>query len=448
MEILNNIWNALSTENEMIIKVLSIPCSFIEVYLTFKIFTTILKTSYIKKQLYIYVFSVVIFSLICNLFIPEPYNVFINHIFIFLLLRKYLKFNTIKSISAIIIPLSIFALVNSLLLNPFFRIFNISYENGFNTPIYRISYLLFMYSVIFLILYILKKVNLKIQFNISFDKKTLNIILINLILGILTLIIQAFLYLYYVNIIPIIFTLFNFGLLFAYFFISFYSLTKAMKLDITTRNLENAESYNNSLTVLYDNVRGFKHDFDNMVNIIGGYIESNDIDGLKKYYKSLQKDYNSVRNVQMLNPNAINNPGIYNLIVSKYKKATDLEVTINFEFFFDFENLKIPIYDFSRILGILLDNAIEAAKECNEKQVNLIFRESRKQHVQLVIIENTYLNKDIDTKKIFEKGISGKENHTGIGLWEVNKIVMNNNNIVLKTSNDNKYFKQELQIYF
>ena len=367
---------------------------------------------------------------------------------IFLLLRKYLKFNTIRSIFAIIIPLAIFGLVNSLLLNPFFRIFNISYENGFYTPIYRISYLLFMYSVVFLILYILKKINFKIQSNISFDKKTLNTILINLILGILTLIIQSFLYLYYVNTIPVLFTLFNFALLFAYFFISFYSLTKAMKLDIATRDLENAESYNNSLTILYDNVRGFKHDFDNMVNIIGGYIESNDIDGLKKYYKSLQKDCSSVRNVQMLNPNVINNPGIYNLIVSKYKKATDLEISINFEFFFDFENLKMPIYEFSRILGILLDNAIEAAKECDEKQVNLIFRESRKQHVQLVIIENTYLNKDIDTKKIFEKGISGKENHTGIGLWEVNKIVQNNNNIVLKTSNDDKYFKQELQIYF
>ena len=448
MEILNNIWNALNTENEMIINIISIPCSVIEVYLTFKLFTTILKTNYTKKQLYIYVFSVAILSIICNLFIPEPYNVFINHIFIFLLLRKYLKFNTLKSIFAIIIPLSIFGLVNSLLLNPFFRIFNISYENGFNTPIYRISYIFFMYSIIFLILYILKKINLKIQFNISFDKKTLNTILINLILGIFTLMIQTFMTIYYYSSVPIIFTLFNFALLFAYFFTSFYSLTKAMKLDIATRDLENAESYNNSLTVLYDNVRGFKHDFDNMVNIIGGYIESNDINGLKQYYTSLQKDCSSVRNVQMLNPNIINNPGIYNLIVAKYKKATDLEVTINFEFFFDFESLKMPIYEFSRILGILLDNAIEAAKECNEKQVNLIFRESRKQHVQLVIIENTYLNKDIDTKKIFEKGISGKENHTGIGLWEVNKIVMNNNNILLKTSNDDKYFKQELQIYY
>ena len=221
-----------------------------------------------------------------------------------------------------------------------------------------------------------------------------------------------------------------------------------MKLDIATRDLENAESYNNSLTVLYDNVKGFKHDFDNMVNIIGGYIQVNDIEGLKKYYASLEKDCARVNNVRMLNPNIINNPGIYNLIVSKYKKATDLDININFEFFFDFENLHMPIYEFSRILGILLDNAIEAAKECEEKQINLIFRESRKQHVQLVIIENTYMNKDIDTKQIFEKGISGKENHSGIGLWEVNNIVKKNNNIVLNTTKDEKYFKQELQIYF
>ena len=288
----------------------------------------------------------------------------------------------------------------------------------------------------------------KITFSNNIDKKTRNIILLNLILGILTLIIQATLTVYYVSIVPIVFTFFNFALLFAYILTSFYSLTKAMKLDIATRDLENAESYNNSLTVLYDNVKGFKHDFDNMVNIIGGYIQVNDIEGLKKYYASLEKDCARVNNVRMLNPNIINNPGIYNLIVSKYKRATDLDININFEFFFDFENLHMPIYEFSRILGILLDNAIEAAKECEEKQINLIFRESRKQHVQLVIIENTYMNKDIDTKQIFEKGISGKENHSGIGLWEVNSIVKKNNNIVLNTTKDEKYFKQELQIYF
>lgn len=448
MEILTNIWTALSTENEFFIKFISIPCTFIEIYIIFMLFTSILKTTYTKKEKYIYVVTVSIISVLSSFFIPEPYNVIINYTFSFILLIKYFHFRILKSIAAVVIPLAIFGLLHSLLLNPFLKITHLTYESGFNIPIYRISYLLFTYLILFLIVFILKHFKFRFNYNANFDKKTIITILINLALGIFTLIIQAFLYLYYINTIPIIFTFFNFALLFAYFFISFYSLTKAMKLDIATKELENAESYNNSLSILYDNVRGFKHDFDNMINIIGGYIQVNDIDGLKKYYSSLEKDCGKVRNVQMLNPNIINNPGIYNLIVSKYKKASDSGVLINFEFFFDFENLHMPIYEFSKILGILLDNAIESAKECEEKQINIVFRESRKQHVQIVIIENTYLNKEIDTKKIFEKGFSGKENHTGIGLWEVNKIIMDNNNIVLKTSKDNKYFKQELQIYF
>ena len=448
MEILNNIWTALSTENESFLNLISIPCTFIEIYIIFRLFTTILKTNYTKKEKNIYVVTISIISILSSFFIPEPYNVIINYTFSFIILIKYFHFGLLKSVSAVVIPLATFGLLHSLLLNPFLKITHLTYESGFNIPIYRISYLFFTYLILLLIVYILNHLKFKFNYNTNFDKKTMITISINLLLGIFTLIIQTFLYLYYINTIPIIFTLFNFSLLFAYFFISFYSLTKAMKLDIATRDLENAESYNNSLSILYDNVRGFKHDFDNMVNIIGGYIQVNDIDGLKKYYSSLEKDCSRVRNVQMLNPNIINNPGIYNLIVSKYKKAADLDISINFEFFFDFNNLHMPIYEFSRVLGILLDNAIEAAKECKEKQINLLFRESRKQHVQIIIIENTYLNKNIDTKKIFEKGFSGKENHTGIGLWEVNNIIMKNNNAVLKTTKDDKYFKQELQIYF
>ena len=448
MEILNNIWSALNTENALLFRIISIPCTFIETYLMFMLFTTILKINYTKKHLFIYVFSVGIVSIICSYIMSEPFNVFINYAFIFILLLMYYHLNILQIIGAIIIPFAIFGLISSLILNPFIKLFNTTYATFYLVPIYHLIYLFFIYLIIFSLIYILNHIKIKNWLNINFDKRTKLTILVNLILGIFTLAIQAFLNFYYRNNIPLLFTFFNFSLLFAYFFISFYSLTKSMKLDITTRDLENAESYNNSLTILYDNVRGFKHDFDNMVNIIGGYVQVNDMDGLKKYYYSLEKDCSKVRNVQLLNPNIINNPGVYNLIVSKYKKATDSDISINFEFFFDFDNLHMPIYDFSKILGILLDNAIEAAKECEDKQINLIFRESRKQNVQIIIIENTYLNKEIDTEKIFEKGFSGKKNHTGIGLWEVNKIVMNNNNIVLNTSKDNIYFKQELQIYF
>lgn len=448
MEILNNIWTALSTENLFLTKILTIPLMFVEIYLSLYIFLYFLNLNTTKNKKIIYVITVSLFSILSNIIIPQPFSVFVNYTFILFILMKYFKLNLVQAIESIVIPLVIFGLINSLIMNPFLKIFKITFEMASSIPIYRFLYIVLTYLIIVVFLFIIKQLHFKPISIINVDKKTKLILLLNLTLGILTLFIQAALTVYYVSVVPIIFTLFNFALLFAYIFTSFYSLTKAMKLDITTRDLENAESYNNSLSILYDNVRGFKHDFDNMVNIIGGYIQVNDIDGLKKYYSSLEKDCSRVRNVQMLNPNIINNPGIYNLIVSKYKKAADLDISINFEFFFDFNNLHMPIYEFSRVLGILLDNAIEAAKECKEKQINLLFRESRKQHVQIIIIENTYLNKNIDTKKIFEKGFSGKENHTGIGLWEVNNIIMKNNNVVLKTTKDDKYFKQELQIYF
>ena len=106
----------------------------------------------------------------------------------------------------------------------------------------------------------------------------------------------------------------------------------------------------------------------------------------------------------------------------------------------------MKIYEFARILGILLDNAIEASSESEEKIINLTFRNDIKNSRELIIVENTY--KNIDTEKIFEKGISGKENHTGLGLWEVRKLIKKNNNINLYTAKNDKFFSQQLEIYY
>jgi len=114
----------------------------------------------------------------------------------------------------------------------------------------------------------------------------------------------------------------------------------------------------------------------------------------------------------------------------------------------DLNKLKMKIYEFARILGILLDNAIEASEECEDKIINIIFRDDDRKHRQLVTIENTFKNKNVDTVKIFGKGISEKENHTGLGLWEVNKILKKNTNVSLFTSKNEKYFSQQLEIYY
>lgn len=211
--------------------------------------------------------------------------------------------------------------------------------------------------------------------------------------------------------------------------------------------LKSVQSHNNILSNLYDNVKAFKHDFNNIVYTIGGFINNNDMENLKKYYKSLSKDCQRVNNMAILSPKAINNSGIYNLLIEKYKKAELVNVEIKIEAFLDFTKLNMSIYEFSRILGIFIDNSIESAALTSEKIINIIFRYSLNTHTQLLIIENSYSNKSVDTSKIFDKGITEKENHLGMGLWEVNQILKRTKNAKLITSKNDLYFKQQLEIY-
>ena len=452
MKILSNFWIELFNENENLTSIITFPFYFIETFLTLCIFTTLLKIDLTKRQKMIYILTVSIVLIFSNIFIGDPYRLIINYGFVFILLYKIFNLDFSKSIFAIFMPFVFFAIINTIVLKPYLYLSKTSLDLMYVTPIYRFTYLCFVYILTALLIFLIRhfryNYKLNIKSYISNDRTINKIIFHNILLGVITLFMQALLTYYYINIVPLWITIINIILLLSYFLLSFYSLTKATRLYLTTVELENAESYNKSLNILYDNVKGFKHDFDNMVNTIGGYINLNDIDGLKNYYSDLRKETITLKNISLLNPNIINNPGIYNLLISEYQKAQDKDVKINFEFFFNFENLQMPIYEFARILGILLDNAIDAAKECDEKVVNLVFRDSSKNKVQIIFIENTYKDKDIDTSKIFDKGVSGKENHTGIGLWEVKQIEKKYNNIVLHTSKDEKFFKQQLEIYY
>ena len=97
--------------------------------------------------------------------------------------------------------------------------------------------------------------------------------------------------------------------------------------------------------------------------------------------------------------------------------------------------------------GILIDNALEAANECENKIVNVRIYKDSKHNRQILYIENTYSNKGVNTEKIFDKGVSSKSNHTGFGLWEIRQILKKHKNLNLYTSKDEKYFMQQLEIY-
>ena len=448
MEIFTNFCNLLTTENEFITKLFTIPTIPIEVYLSFFIIITVLKIDFTKKQKYLYLLVFSLISLATKFLIPSPYNIIINYLLMFIAAKIIFKTNVIKAILTVIIPTIVFALVSTILLNPLLKALNITSNNLNKIALYQLIYMMLLYLLTFVLTLLLKHTKINFYLTDDLDKHSRRIILSNLCLGLITLCTQALLTYYYVNILPLYITLLNFILLFCYFSVSLYSLSRLVKLQITTKDLENAESYNTTLSYLYDNVRAFKHDFDNMVFVIGGFIENNDMNKLATYYKNLQKDCEKVNELSLLNPKLINNSGIYNLLMSKYKKAKDNNIEIHLEYFFDLEKLKIPIYDFSRMLGILLDNALEAAKDSEEKQINILFRDSQMNNTQIISIENSYSNKDVDTSSIFEKGNTSKENHTGMGLWEVKQILNRNNNVNLNTTKDEKCFKQTIEIYY
>ena len=448
MEILNNIWMTVSTPNEIVMKIMLTFCGMIENFLTMLLFLSIFNVSSTKKQKIIFVVSVTLVSIFTMYVLPNPFNIFINYIINFLLIFYVFKLSILKSILATIAPIVIFGLISSLLANPYLALLHISSDQVFSIPIYRLGYLLIAYMFLFFIILIIKYRNFSLNLLEDVDIKTRISIFANIIIGFISLFTQVIIISYYIDILPLFITFLSFISLITYFIISIYSLTRIMKLTLTTRKLESAEAYNYTLHVLHDNVRGFKHDFDNIVTTIGGYVRTEDMEGLKNYYLELEDDCQRVNNLYILNPEIVNNDGIYNLLTKKYNEAESKNIKVNITFLLDLNNLHMKIYEFAKILGILLDNAIEASSECEEKIINLTFRNDTKNSRELIIVENTYKNKEVDTEKIFEKGISGKKDHTGLGLWEVRKIIKKNNNVNLHTSKNDKFFSQTLEIYY
>ena len=450
MQFVNNVWIALSSENEELVNLLMIPAGIAEPYLFMTIFLNIFNVTSSKKERVLYVMSLFVISTFTLNVIPSPYNVFINYASMFLLIHFIFKLGPLKSFISSIIPSFIFGLLNTLLQNPYLTLFNIDPSAFISTPIYRIPYLAILYLCMYLINIFLKRFK-QINFNLdlidNLDTRTIILLIINLCVGFLTLCIQLITTTFYIDIVPIIISILNFILLVSFLLLSIYSFTRMIKLATTRKDLECAEEYNKSLEILYDKVKGFKHDFDNIVSTLDGYIENNDMPGLKEYFDEVKKDCKITNNLSVINPRIINNPGIYSLLNNKYFKATNSGVTFDIEFFLNLDTLEVNMYKFSRILGVLIDNAIEEAEKCDEKVVKVSFLRENKNNRSVITVKNTYSNKTVDIEKIFEKGISGKENHSGIGLWEVRKYVKKSKNLDLYTSKTDKYFKQELSIY-
>lgn len=387
MEILQTICNVLTTQNERLTNIIISPFLFVEVALYMLIFLSVLGIPSTSKQRYTFTITCATLAIINILFIPVPYYTFVNVLIYPLLVFLIFKVSLLKSLLSEITMYIISLIVGTPLVLIFSLILNANASLITTIPLYRLIYSFTFYLFLYIFYKCIHSKNISLKsFNFNNIKLTNNtLFIVNFILGILSIGLQFYIEFAYIDYIPMYIILPSIFVLLAYFVTSIYSLYRTNRLEATTKSLEEEKLYNQTLTVLYDKIRGFKHDFNNIVQGIGGYISTNNMEGLKEYYSQVLDDCQRVNNLALLSPDVINNPAIYSLITAKYHKAMEYGIKIDLEVFMDLTNINLKIYLLTRALGILIDNAIEAAKDSDEKEIIITFRKDIQKHKQLFI---------------------------------------------------------------
>ena len=212
--------------------------------------------------------------------------------------------------------------------------------------------------------------------------------------------------------------------------------------------LANTITYNETLKKVNEGVRGFKHDMGNIVQAILGYIAINDSEGAKNYCQNLVIGFNDINILSILSPKVIDDPAIYGVVVNKILVARNKDMTLSLDVNLNVSAINFPKFELSRILGILIDNAIEAGEQTETKKLIVNMHHDYDRNTDVIIIANSINDVNIDTNKIFEKNFSTKKNPSGFGLYEVKKFLKHNKQAYIVTSIDeeNKLFIQTLTI--
>ena len=348
-----------STENVMLITFF-IACSFILDFILTKCIIKVFDMKVKNNRKLVFLVSTFICVSINRLMVPIPYYrvvcIFIVTALIYFILKQTIERALISSIIA-----NTILMVGEILFSKTFKIIY-SINNklfSINLFIFRMSILISLIILFTIIYFIIKKFNFKLSIRNNLNLKDRNKILIKSTFGIVIIILNALELMYFRNNLLTLLVIGNIIILESY---CIRDILNSNKLQESYIKIEALKEHNKNLNMMYDDIRSFKHDFSNIVQALGGYITTENIEGLKGMHNRLLEEIKAVNNMELLNPDLINNHAIYNILNSKYCIARSCNINMNIEVLIDLNDLEINTLDLCRILGILLDNAIEAAK--------------------------------------------------------------------------------------
>lgn len=175
----------------------------------------------------------------------------------------------------------------------------------------------------------------------------------------------------------------------------------------------------------YNEIRRERHDTRNMLLSVQGYIRDHkDKEAEKLLATFLQNDtaekhYDEIDNAL----DKIKISGLHNLIKEKAYKIVEKGIPFSFEVNAEIDELPGSEIKTARIIGILMDNAIEATFKQTKPYIQFALLKHSPEVYELVIANSIEQKLNINTALKFEH--STKEGHQGIGLSNVTQLVEN-----------------------
>ncbi len=201
------------------------------------------------------------------------------------------------------------------------------------------------------------------------------------------------------------------------------------------------------LGCLYQDLRGFRHDFAGMMVSFTMAIESRDWELIEKLHREVLLEANkslSSHEYSYFDLCLLEDKTIRSLIFHYLGQAQEKGLEFSLEIREKVPALNVNQLALVRLLTILLTNAVEAAQASAEKEIALAIFPT--EHGVELILENSRPAGDLDIQKIYQSDWSTKGPSRGTGLFTVKRILNHEESMLLATDFEDHRFTQHLTI--
>lgn len=216
------------------------------------------------------------------------------------------------------------------------------------------------------------------------------------------------------------------------------------KLIYLEKLVENLGEFLELTEVANKQIKEFRHDYRNILIVLNYYLQNNLLSEAQEYLTETI-NYSSVLTEKTINEEiaSISNFPLRALLNELYKKILEAKIEIVFELHYHLTSFTphIGTIDFVRCMSIILNNAYEACLEQDKSSLKITIQ--KKDHLTEIEVKNSYSG-TMSLSSSLEKNYSTKKNHSGVGLYNLNKIINSYDNIDLNIEIIDGYFSVKL----